>query len=107
MISGESIVHICPRADWLAAQAGGEYRAASLESGRGIANGFIHCSRPEQVPGVLQRFFAGQTDLLLLWIDPQRLRSELRWEPADGELFPHLYGALNLDAVVRVEALPG
>jgi uncharacterized protein (DUF952 family) len=94
------LVHICPRLDWLAAQAAGVYRATSLES-----VGFIHCSRPEQAPGVLQRFFAGDSDLLLLWIDPQQLQAELRWEQADGDLFPHLYGELNLDAVVRVETL--
>lgn len=102
MTDQQWIVHICPRRDWLAAQAAGIYRAASLEN-----VGFIHCSRPEQVPGVLQRFFAGAGDLLLLWIDPRRLQAELRWESADGEQFPHLYGALNLDAVVGVEALPG
>jgi uncharacterized protein (DUF952 family) len=100
MTTEQLLVHICPRQDWLAAQASGAYRAASLES-----VGFIHCSRPEQAPGVLQRFFAGASDLLLLWIDPRLLRAELRWEQADGDLFPHLYGELNLDAVVRVEAL--
>lgn len=101
MTAAQVIVHICPRQDWLAAQASGVYRTPSLES-----VGFIHCSRAEQAPGVLQRFFAGAGDLLLLWIDPQRLRAELRWETADGDLFPHLYGELNLDAVVEVEALP-
>lgn len=102
MTDQQWIVHICSRRDWLAAQAAGVYRAASLET-----VGFIHCSHPEQVPGVLQRFFAGAGDLLLLWIDPRRLQAELRWESADGEHFPHLYGALNLDAIVGVEALPG
>ncbi len=101
MTAEQFLVHVCPRLDWLAAQASGSYRAVSLER-----EGFIHCSRPEQVSGVLQRFFAGQSDLVLLWIDAQRLQAELRWEAADGELFPHLYGELNLDAVSRVETLP-
>ena len=75
----------------------GEYRAASLE-----LEGFIHFSRPEQVLRVANAYYPGQLDLVLLWIDPQKLAAELRWESSDWDIFPHLYGALNLDAVVKV-----
>jgi len=75
----------------------GEYRPASL-----AVEGFIHASLSGQVLGVANRFYPSRQDLLLLWIDPQRLRPELRYEPADGELFPHIYGALNLEAVLAV-----
>lgn len=52
---------------------------------------------------MLERYFAGRDDLVLLEIDPARLRAELKYEPApDGELFPHVYGPLNIDAVVGV-----
>jgi uncharacterized protein (DUF952 family) len=91
------IVHLCTRADWNAALVKETYRTGSL-----AGEGFIHCSRPEQILGVANRFYAGQTGLLLLWIDPDRLQSELRWESSDGDTFPHLYGPINLDAVTAV-----
>ena len=69
-------------------------------------DGFIHLSAGHQVPGTLERYFAGQRDLVLLAVDPDRLGEGLRWEPSrGGELFPHLYGPLDLDHVISVEAL--
>jgi len=96
----ELLLHICPRADWESAQAAGEYRAASLES-----EGFIHCSREDQVLKTANRFYAAVSDLVLLWIDPARLDAEVRWEPADRDVFPHVYGPIALDAVVSVRSL--
>src|SRR5262249_51211610 len=100
------ILHIIPREVWAQAQREGIYRAASLRQ-----EGFIHFSLPEQVVGTANRFYTGQTDLLLLVVDPAKLRAELRYEPPleapeSAVRFPHLYGALNLDAVVRVVAFP-
>ncbi len=94
------IVHICPQGDCLKAQDAGLYRAESLGS-----EGFIHCSRPDQTLAVLNRFYRGIPDLLLLWIDPQQVEAETRWEAVDGDEFPHIYGPLNLDAVVAVNEL--
>jgi uncharacterized protein (DUF952 family) len=91
------IVHIIEKMDWEQAKQAGEYRAASLAT-----EGFIHTSRPEQVLGVANRFYQGATDLLLLWIDPKRLSAPVRFEASDGELFPHIYGPVNLDSVLRV-----
>jgi uncharacterized protein (DUF952 family) len=65
--------------------------------------GFIHCSRPDQVLEVANRFYAGAVGLVLLWIDPLKLTSEIRWEAADGDVFPHVYGPLNLDAITWVD----
>ena len=77
------------------------------------AEGFIHCSTREQAVATANNFFRGQRDLLILRIDENRLRAELRYEtPAtEGdnrarELFPHIYGPLNLDAVVAVDGFP-
>ncbi len=94
------IFHIAARADWQAALAAGTYRADSLQ-----VDGFIHCSTAEQVVRVAQRFFCGREDLVLLSIAVERLEAEVRSEDlaGEGELFPHLYGALNLDAIVAVE----
>jgi uncharacterized protein (DUF952 family) len=91
------IVHIVERRVWEQAQQTGEYRAASLAT-----EGYIHTSRPEQVLPVANRFYQGIPDLLLLWIDPQRLLAPLYYEASDGEIFPHIYGPLNLESVVRV-----
>jgi uncharacterized protein (DUF952 family) len=89
------IFHITPRQQWEASTD--TYRGDTLET-----DGFIHCSELRQVVTVAIRFYAGQSGLVLLCIDVDRLKPELRYEAADGDEFPHLYGALNLDAIVRV-----
>jgi len=105
------ILHIIPHAVWGQAQAAGVYRGDTLD-----AEGFIHFSTPAQAAMVANARFKGHPGLLLLVVDPARLRSELRYEapfeatdPAEAaEQFPHLYGPLNLDAVVNVLAFePG
>jgi uncharacterized protein (DUF952 family) len=72
--------------------------------------GYIHASTAAQVAGTANRFYAGEHGLILLEIDEARLRPELRYEPPPGgtELFPHIYGPLNLDAVSGTRPLqPG
>ncbi|MEM7680557.1 MAG: DUF952 domain-containing protein [Planctomycetota bacterium] len=99
----QTLFHITARADWEAAQAQGHYTHPSLAS-----EGFIHFSTKAQLLPSAGRFYAEGTDeLVVLVIDPSRLAAELRWEPAhvgtpDQQDFPHLYGPLNLDAVVDV-----
>ena len=97
------ILHIARREEWQAAQAAGDYRANTLAS-----EGFIHCSTPAQVLGPANALFHGQSDLMLLVIEPSRLAAELIYEDShgNGERFPHIYGPLNLDAVVRVVPFP-
>ena len=97
------ILHICPQADWDAGKAAGAYTAASLET-----EGFIHCSTTEQVLGVANNIFVGQTDLVLLVIETERLTEKLVYEDTynHGSEFPHVYGPINLDAVVDVVAFP-
>jgi uncharacterized protein (DUF952 family) len=68
--------------------------------------GFIHCSFAEQVAWAANRFYTEAEDLLLLHIDTERVTSPIREEPCDtGEIFPHIYGPLNRDAVTAIEAL--
>jgi uncharacterized protein (DUF952 family) len=98
-----SIFHIVSREAWAAAQAAGEYRGDTLAT-----EGFIHCSRSEQVAAVANAFYAGQTHLALLRIDRGRVTAEVRDEASGDEVFPHIYGPLNLDAVAEVMAFaPG
>ncbi len=94
------LVHLCSRAAWQAAQDAGSYQPPSL-----AAEGFIHLSLPDQILKVANTFYHGMQDAVLLWIDPTCLQAALRWEAADADVFPHLYGALNLDAVVAVNVL--
>lgn len=68
--------------------------------------GFIHCSFADQVDGVARAVFAGADGLVLITIDPSLVKAEVRYENLEGgsELFPHIYGPLNVDAVVEVRA---
>ncbi len=67
--------------------------------------GFIHCCTAEQLPGVKERYFKGKRNLVLLLLDESRLKADLKFESStNNEKFPHLYGAINIDAVV--EATP-
>jgi uncharacterized protein (DUF952 family) len=98
----EKIYHIAETQDWLAAKEIGEYRAESL----GI-QGFIHCSTSDQVLQVANSIYTNRLDLVLLVIDPNKLDVDLQWESLSegGELFPHIYGAVNLDAVLNAMPL--
>ncbi len=95
------LFHITTAREWATARMAGVYRAPSLET-----EGFIHLSTEAQWLATANRFFRGQHDLVLLLLRPERLRAEVRYEAADGDAFPHLYGALELDAVERTWALP-
>ena len=67
---------------------------------------FIHCCKAHQIGGVLSRYFAGETDLLILHIDETKLKPPLRYETGTGnELFPHLYGEINKDAIVEIKQI--
>jgi uncharacterized protein (DUF952 family) len=97
------ILHITTRPAWDAARAAGRYEAPSL-----AAEGFIHLSSPDQVVRVADARYSGASDLVLLCVDAGRLAAPLRDETSDAgaETFPHLYGPLNLDAVVAVVPFP-
>ena len=93
-----AILHICSRLDWERAGQAGEYTAASL-----APEGFIHCSTPNQVVKTANRFYRGRQGLVLLVIDAARLTAPIKYEAADADLFPHVYGPINLDAVVGIQ----
>lgn len=93
------VYHILPQADWDLAQQKGTYTPSSIQT-----EGFIHCSILTQVTGSANLFFKGQSDLLLLQLTADQLQAALVYENTMGgtELFPHLYGTLNLEAVANV-----
>lgn len=96
------IYHVITRDDWEKAQSEGSYAAASLAS-----EGFIHTSRSHQVAGVLERYYKDQDNLLLLHIDETKLTVPMEEElaPSVNDYFPHIFGRLNLDAVIKAEPL--
>ena len=96
------IYHIAEAADWERAQRDGQYTMSTR--GRTLAEeGFIHASTATQVPLVAAAYYRDAPDLVLLVIDAERVRPELRYEqvPGQPDPYPHIYGPLNLDAVVQ------
>ena len=97
------IYHVCKAADWHAANAVGRYTGSADDT----RDGFIHFSAAEQLRESVARHRAGQDGLVLLVVDPEALGDALKWEPSrGGALFPHLYGALPVAAVVATHDLP-
>lgn len=96
------IYHVTTAAAWQQAQEQGFYGHPSLQE-----EGFIHCSQEQQVAGVLERYFSGQTGLVKLVIDTEKLSSKFifDWSPSTADTFPHVYGPINLDAVLEVQPL--
>lgn len=102
------LVHLCSIGEWDQARSAGELCPDSLGE-----VGFVHLSAQHQVHLPANRLFAGRDDMVLLYLDPDRLGAPVRWEPGvpsdpAAMLFPHLYGALRVDAVVDVRPfVPG
>lgn len=93
------IYHVTTSKEWEAAEQAGQYTHPSLN-----AEGFIHCSQEHQVAGVLERYFTGQTGLVKLIIDTDKLTSKyvFDWSPSTADTFPHVYGPINIGAVTGV-----
>ena len=91
------ILHITKREQWEQAKQAGIYRGDTLDT-----EGFIHCSTLQQIVRTANRFFQNQKGLVLLCIEPAQVKAEIKYEAADRDLFPHIYGALNIDAVTQV-----
>ncbi len=97
------IYKIVTSAQWAAAEKAGRFLGAPID----IADGYVHLSTALQVRETAAKHFAGQEDLLLVSLDPQALAHALKFEPSrGGDLFPHLYAPLELDAVLAVCGLP-
>lgn len=99
----ELIFKICTKGEWQAAKATGQYDGSGLDK----TDGFIHLSAGATVAETARLYFADQPDLVLVAVDVDRLAAPLKWEESrGGNLFPHLFGPLNLDAVAWVKPLP-
>lgn len=96
------IYHITTREAWTKASETGSYATPSLKD-----EGFIHCSELSQVEDIKKRFYVGIQDLVLLTIDTEKLTSQLifEWSPSVQDTFPHIYGPINSDAVIKMTAV--
>ena len=105
------ILHLLSNDAWAEAQANGQLVAPSVAT-----EGFAHCSTEHQMVDVANKYYSGTNNMVLLNIDPTKLTSQLKFEPPahlDGSpalphepMFPHVYGPINLDAVIEVIDFP-
>ena len=95
------IYHVLREIDWVE-NTPTPYAADSL-----VSQGFIHCCTEEQISHVIKHWFKGEYDLAILEIDPQLLSSKVVYENLDGgkELFPHIYGPINREAIIKKQSL--
>ncbi len=87
---------------WDEAQKVGEYRQSTINSTLDDV-GFIHATSPDQTTAMLNRHFVDRNDILLLVVDPNKVKPEVKLEaPLSGSsgVYPHIYGPLNVDAVI-------
>ncbi|MEO2036754.1 MAG: bifunctional riboflavin kinase/FAD synthetase [Planctomycetaceae bacterium] len=97
------VYKICSDTEWQQAIAAGEFAGSSAD----LEDGFIHLSSAGQLNETARRHFSGQANLVLVEVDPIRLGSALKWEPSrGGDLFPHLYDRLPVDAAAKTTPLP-
>jgi uncharacterized protein (DUF952 family) len=97
------IFKIAPDTLWRAALDDGRFTGAPID----ITDGYIHFSAADQLRETAARHFAGQSDLVLVAVDGDRLGDALKWEASrGGALFPHLYAPLDLSAVIWTKPLP-
>jgi uncharacterized protein (DUF952 family) len=97
------VYKILKREAWAAAKRAGRFEGAGID----LADGYIHLSTAAQAPETARLHFAGQADLVLPRIDPGALGAALKWEPSrGGQLFPHLYGALDCALVEAATPIP-
>jgi uncharacterized protein (DUF952 family) len=94
---------IMSKQEWETAQAQGIYEGSEVDR----KDGFIHLSTAHQVRATAEKHFSGKTDLVLISVREESLGSSLKWENSrGGDLFPHIYGQLQLDAIGEAVPLP-
>jgi uncharacterized protein (DUF952 family) len=94
------LLHVLTESEWQAARNEKAYSSLSF-----IENVFIHLCEEHQLSGVLERYFIGKPTLMVLVLDPAKLAAPVIFESTvegSSEEFPHLYGSLNLDAIVEI-----
>ena len=103
METGLSLIYkIVDASTWHKAQLEGVFTGASID----LQDGYIHLSTAQQMHHTAALYFAGQNNLMLIAVDAQKVVHKLKWEASrGGQLFPHIYGALEMSEVVWAKAL--
>lgn len=97
------VFKIFRRSEWDAMRSAGQTEGSPDD----LRDGFVHLSTAAQVAGTAARHFAGESDLVLVALETDRMGEDLRWESSrNGVLFPHLYRALRLTDVVWDKSMP-
>ena len=97
------IFKVVSASEWARASEHGEFQGAAID----LTDGYIHFSTAQQLRETVEKHFAGQTDLLLVGVDADKLGENLKWEPSrGGDLFPHLYAPLSMECVVMSAEMP-
>jgi uncharacterized protein (DUF952 family) len=97
------VYKILSRAEWAEAEAAGVFNGGAVD----LKDGYIHLSTAAQAGETARLHFKGQADLVLVALDAEQLGAAIKWEPSrGGQLFPHLYGALNPADALAVRDLP-
>ena len=95
------IYHITTADDWESQAHGTAFVPSDYHK-----EGFTHCCTEEQIAGVITRYFKGRTGLVVLHLDESRLNAEMKFEISTGdEKFPHVYGAINRQAIIKVTSV--
>ncbi|WP_281556457.1 DUF952 domain-containing protein [Thalassomonas sp. RHCl1] len=95
-ISEDYIYLLSSKAEYQQAQQSGELVRDSLTE-----EGFIHASPKHQLTRIANKYYTKTIEPLVMVVDKFRITNEVKWEPATGGLYPHIYGPLNMDAVIR------
>ncbi|WP_281278821.1 DUF952 domain-containing protein [Paenibacillus kobensis] len=93
-----TIFHFITIEEWSKAQLDSLYTPHSLET-----DGFIHCCTSDQLDGMAKRL-SNAGNNLLLEIDEDLVEPQVIYEDLYGlnQLFPHIYGALNLNSIRHI-----
>jgi uncharacterized protein (DUF952 family) len=104
MAAPRFIYHIVFTDEWDRQKDNTIYSTSNFED-----EGFIHCSKVEQISGTLKRFFRNRTDIRILKIDTTLLDAPVLYEAADdgSGFFPHIFGSICMQAIVEVEMPQG
>lgn len=100
MYAGEGariIYLLMNKATFETSQKTGTFAPESLQT-----EGFIHASPMNQLSRVANKYYSNTDDLYVLSCELGKIKAEVKWEPATGGLYPHIYGEFNMDAVVEV-----
>ena len=101
-VNATVVYKLCTAAEWAAAVETGRYTGSPND----VHDGFIHFSTAAQLAGTAAKYFSHQPDLVLVAVEASHLGRALWWEPSrGGQLFPHLYAALDVSAALWVKSL--